>query len=246
MNAPNFESFPPEVIDKLGVYVYRLIDPRDGETFYVGKGKGNRVFAHIRAEQRDLDGDEESNKIQRIQKIRLAGLQVEHVIHRHGMDKETAAEVEAALIDAYPNSTNIVGGRGSSEVGVMSVQDVIRQYTAQEAEFRHRALLINVNRSLANKRELYDAVRFAWKIGSKAEAAEVVLAVEKGLIIGAFIPKKWMQATAQNFPGRGDEPDRRGFEGVEAGQELASLYVDKRVPDKYRQRGASNPIRYTW
>jgi hypothetical protein len=37
------DSFPPEVIDRLKWYVYRLVDPRNGETFYVGKGKGNRV-----------------------------------------------------------------------------------------------------------------------------------------------------------------------------------------------------------
>ncbi len=43
-------SFSPEVIKELGHYVYRLIDPRNGETFYVGKGKGNRVFHHIAGE----------------------------------------------------------------------------------------------------------------------------------------------------------------------------------------------------
>ena len=32
------ESFPPEVIQQLRWYVYRLIDPRNGETFYIGKG----------------------------------------------------------------------------------------------------------------------------------------------------------------------------------------------------------------
>ena len=42
------DSFPPEVSAELKTYVYRLIDPRNGETFYVGKGRGNRVFAHIR------------------------------------------------------------------------------------------------------------------------------------------------------------------------------------------------------
>ena len=29
------ESFSSLVVEKLDVYVYRLIDPRDGETFYV-------------------------------------------------------------------------------------------------------------------------------------------------------------------------------------------------------------------
>ena len=38
------EVFPPDVVPKLKTYVYRLIDPRNGETFYVGKGQGNRVL----------------------------------------------------------------------------------------------------------------------------------------------------------------------------------------------------------
>jgi uncharacterized protein len=44
------DHFPPEVVQRLEVYVYRLIDPRNGATFYIGKGQGNRVFAHVRAE----------------------------------------------------------------------------------------------------------------------------------------------------------------------------------------------------
>lgn len=43
----DINEFPPGVMEHLGWYVYRLIDPRDGSTFYVGKGKGNRVFAHM-------------------------------------------------------------------------------------------------------------------------------------------------------------------------------------------------------
>lgn len=27
-------------------YVYNLIDPRDNSIFYVGKGKGNRMYKH--------------------------------------------------------------------------------------------------------------------------------------------------------------------------------------------------------
>lgn len=40
MNRREIESFPPDVARKLRTYVYRLIDPRSGETFYVGKGQG--------------------------------------------------------------------------------------------------------------------------------------------------------------------------------------------------------------
>ncbi len=56
------ESFPSDVAAKLKFYVYRLIDPRNGETFYVGKGKGNRVFSHIRAAE-GLEGDDIGNKL---------------------------------------------------------------------------------------------------------------------------------------------------------------------------------------
>lgn len=37
-------KFSPEVCDELKYYVYRLVDPRNGQTFYVGKGKNNRVL----------------------------------------------------------------------------------------------------------------------------------------------------------------------------------------------------------
>ena len=113
MNHP-VECFPPGVAEKLKYYVYRLIDPRNGETFYVGKGKGNRVFAHVRDELKMLDDDEDAIelKLKRIREIRGAGFEVAHVIHRHGMDAKTAFEVEAALIDAYPGITTLRVGRG--------------------------------------------------------------------------------------------------------------------------------------
>ena len=42
-------EFSSEVIEKLKYYVYRLVDPKNGQTFYVGKGCRNRVFAHANA-----------------------------------------------------------------------------------------------------------------------------------------------------------------------------------------------------
>jgi len=245
MSQSEIESFPDDVSRRLKTYVYRLIDPRNGETFYVGKGKGNRVFAHIRAEP-NLEGDEFDNKIKRIREIRLASMEVAHVIHRHGMDDRTALEVEAALIDAYPGLTNVSGGVGANDFGAMHPKEIIQRYSAEPAVFRHKALLISVNRT-ASETLLYEATRYAWKINkSKAKQAEVVLATVRGLIVGAFIAEEWLDATVANFPGREDAPGRLGFVGREAPDDIKRLYVGKRVPDEYRKRGAANPIKYTW
>jgi hypothetical protein len=44
MNRSEVESFPPEVAHKLKTYVYRLIDPRNGETSMSGRAKATESF----------------------------------------------------------------------------------------------------------------------------------------------------------------------------------------------------------
>ncbi len=157
-----------------------------------------------------------------------------------------AFEVEAALIDAYPGLTNIAGGTGNNDFGARHAASIIRAYSAEPAQFRHRALLISVNLS-AMETSLYEATRYAWKINvPKAERAEVILATRQGEIVGAFVAKRWLEATAANFPGHPDVPGRFGFVGHDADANLWTLYVGKRVPDEYRKPGAANPIKYTW
>jgi uncharacterized protein len=245
MSQAEIRSFPPDVAEKIKTYVYRLIDPRNGETFYVGRGIGDRIFSHIRGE-RNLEGDDIDNKMKRIREIIIAGLEVGHVIHRHGMNGDTASEVEAALIEAYSGLSNLVAGAGSNDRGVMHAKEIISRYSAEPADFRHKLVLINVNRS-ATESSLYEATRYAWKINkTMAKQAEFVLPTKLGLIVGAFIAHEWIEATTLNFPGRDNWPGRFGFVGMEAPYEIKALYVGKRVPDEYRPPGASNPIRYSW
>ncbi len=170
--------------------------------------------------------------------IRLAGFEVGHVIHRHGMDEKTALQVEAALMDAYPGLTNVAGGAGN-ERGAMHAQEVLEQYGAAPAVFHHKAVLINVNRSALDA-SLYEATRYAWKISkARATQAEVVLATVHGVIWGVFVADEWLAAIPEHFPGRPPVSERLGFVGREAPPEITRLYVSKRVPDKYRKRGAT-------
>lgn len=238
------DNFSEIVSGKLRHYVYRLIDPRNGTTFYVGRGQGDRVFSHAAGQQKITDfEDNEALKLKTIWAIKNAGFEVEHVIHRHGMDADRAKEVEAAMIDAYPGLTNIQVGYDSSR-GVMHAKEVIRLYEAPEAVFKHKLILINVNRS-NEEQDLYDAVRYAWKISpSKARRADYVLAVRRGLIIGAFKAEEWLSATKENFPDFPSIEGRYGFRGHEAPDDVKNLYFQKRLPKGQRKRGASNPIRY--
>lgn len=243
-------SFSESVCEKLGFYVYRLIDPRNAETFYVGKGKGNRLFAHANDElttsELEDDQDSVSEKIHRIRQIRNDGFQVLHVIHRNGMDEKTAFEVEAALIDATAAVANLAGGHGSNDRGPMRAEQVIQLYDAQEADFQHKVLLINVNVS-RDERDLYESVRYAWRLSpDRARLADYVLATSRGLIIGAFVADQWLEASEENFPGFPAVEGRWGFIGRRAPPEVQECYVGKRVPSDYAKKGASNPVKYSF
>ena len=57
-------SFSPITQERIGSYVYMLIDPRDNKIFYVGEGQGNRVFDH---EQEAIESPKESDKLKSTQ-----------------------------------------------------------------------------------------------------------------------------------------------------------------------------------
>ena len=253
------DSFPAGVSEQLKWYVYRLIDPRNGETFYVGKGRGNRIFAHAAGESADnivdspaaQDEDEQEDdvdlKLQRIRDIGVVGLEVSHFVHRHGIERQDVAyEVEAALIDAYPGLTNRVGGHGSGDYGSRHVEEIVAQYAVEDFEVRERLILISIGDSYYSRND-YDAVRSVWKISSsRASNYGLVLGHVRGLVVCAYRPERWLEATRENFPGilAADEPGRRGFEGNRAEPTVWDYYVRKRVPERYRRRGAANPVRF--
>lgn len=247
------DQFPDGVAEHLKWYVYRLIDPRNGDTFYVGKGQGNKVFEHARGLQVVEAGDLLTAKLERIREIRAAGLEVGHVIHRHGLGTQTLAyEVEAAVIDAYPGLTNQVSGHGSGDYGSRHVEEIINEYAGEEFQLEEDLMLISIGVYYYRRDDPYDAVRFAWKLNrSRAEQHRLVLARVRGLVVGAYRPTKWIPATRENFAdlsnryddfGDIDElPGKLGFVG-EPAEDVWDNYVGKRVPERFPR--TQNAIRY--
>ena len=243
------QLFPAEVHNQLRYYVYRLIDPRTGQTFYVGKGKGNRVFEHAKNAIDPGDDDELTDKSRTIQEIINAGLDVVHVIHRHGIeDEQTAFEVEAALIEAYPGLTNLAGGHDNSERGCAHADQLIRRYKIKPINPRHNLLAISIGRSLEEGRSIYDAVRMFWRISEdRARSADYVLAHNGGIVLDVFIADEWADSSDERFSryipdGLAYNPPRKGFIGRQAPLEILDLYKNTRLPAV--RKGAASPIRY--
>ena len=86
------DKFPKIVSTELKYYVYIYSNPITEEIFYVGKGKGNRVFLHLTEES-------ETEKVKYLLDLKLKGLKPKIEILIHGIeDEETALRVEAEII----------------------------------------------------------------------------------------------------------------------------------------------------
>ena len=247
-------KIPDEVFVRLGHYVYKLIDPRDGKIFYIGKGSGDRVLAHIREED-GLDNNESeillSPKLGIIRAIKADGLTPIHVIIRHGLDSESAHLIESVLIQETPGLTNLVAGHGTELYGSATLDQLVMRYFAPTMEIKEgeRVIAINISAS-KDDRSVYEAVRFAWVVNkSRAERADYVLAVTDGICLGVFVADSpWLEATKKNFSALDhDIPGRYGFNGIEASAEVLIRFVNKRLPeDLQRKKGEANPIRYNY
>lgn len=260
MSSQKYNAFPPEVINQIGSYVYRLIDPRNGNTFYVGKGKGNRVFDHVNQQIKlnknfedensvEDDNFHDSLKYETIRNIHKAGLEVIHIIHRYKLTEEEALEVEAALIDCFPGLTNVKQGVNSDR-GVINTETLIKDLSTETFAVlpEDKFILIKTSQDAieiardnypnASEEELiYHAVRAAWKMSlDRAKHYEYVVGSIKGIVVGCYQNCKWKKSK--------EDPSRILFEGEPANQEFSERFMDKRVPDVYRKKGCAIPYRY--
>jgi hypothetical protein len=236
--------------DALGHYVYLLIDPRNGEAFYVGKGVGGRCFEHDYAEDGAL-------KATRFSEIKAAGLEVKVDIIRHGMaSKEDAFLVESAVIDVYgiENLTNKVAGHGAEEFGRASLGALAARYAPEEAKIRHRVIFVKLAFTFhenLSPQELYEAARGVWNLSPEiARDYQYVLALWQGLIVEVYQADRWQAADPAHFKTRKDlEPEHfipkprkccTEFEGSVAPESARLHYLGKSVRKHFDFGGQAN------
>ena len=237
--------FSQKVQEELGYYVYCLVDPRDKKIFYIGKGVGNRVFAHA------CDALESENvsteKLEKIREIIKSGHEVEHYILRHKLTEEDALTVESVLIDFLTYQefntesllTNIVAGHHQWNEGIKTVDQIMQIYDCKPLLLKpgHKLLMVNLNRTYMKKSEdgmrvnsdLYEITRKYWKVSKhNADQIDYLLGVYKGVVRCVLKPTtKWLPFKHREKDGR--VIIRYYVEGVIDDKEGNDLYLNKDV-----------------
>lgn len=265
-STPSIKQFSEMALQQLDrFYVYALIDPRNSQVFYIGKGTGNRVFSH-EAESGKSPKSEKS-KLQRIQDIERAGYDVKRLIVNWGLTESEAFAAEATLINLLnyisPDVlTNIVAGHHIHES--LTAEDFELQYGAEHLkaeDIQHNILCIKINRRYhrdMTPKELYDAVRGIWRASMhtiKSKHIEYVFGVYNQLIVAVYKPDEWHYVSVRIDAPHLDELDTDGFERAQNRvyftcadymqlDENQQFYLHKSIANLKVNQSAQNPITY--
>lgn len=261
------DKFSSKSLIALGdYYVYGLIDPRNDQFFYIGKGTGNRVFNHEMESLNNSDSDKLKLKI--IQEIKNAGLEVKKVIINSNLTEQEAFVAEASLINALnyigdTELTNIVAGHHSSEA--LSVEEFERINGAialEEKNIKHKIMVIKINKLYQrgmNDYSLYEVVRGIWRASfDKAKSVEYVFGVYHSLIVAVYKPTRWYicknakdRLPRQNIVLDSKHENRIFFEDTNFEQGLTLddnqlFYLNKSIINLKINQNAQNPITYLY
>ena len=246
--ATQFPYFKDVLLDRIGHYVYALIDPRNDQIFYIGEGKGNRLYSHVAEKQ--ISEDMRSAKLSTIHEIKQGGQEVQYLILRHGLTKKEARLIESVLIDLLRHRgqdfgaadlANLQSGHKSWSHGLMTSDEIQRRYVSAELDtLPEDAMLININRKYTrfdDSEGVLEAVKGNWVMAKwRTEEIKYVLAEFQGFVIEVFEVTAW-----RHHPEIG-RSGRYSFSGVPAPDDVRNRYLNRRLPKK---RGQSNLIRYT-
>ena len=188
------KKFSKEIKKALKYYVYLFSNPITGEIFYVGKGKGDRVFYH-------LEDTNENEKVKKIKEIRSQGREPKIEFLVHGVEDEvTIKKIEAAIIDLIGKNklTNKIGGYESSYFGRMDLNQIKARYTSDEANITEKVVLIKLSTTFRYNMEpieLYDYTRGIWKVAeNRRNEITHAFAVYDGIIQETYNVLQWFKA----------------------------------------------------
>jgi hypothetical protein len=184
------DKFDKRIVDKLGRYVYVLVDPTNdkNQIFYVGKGKNGRVLDHLKSRaDPNIRGAINDEKNRRIGKIRDGGFEPQwYVVSRNIGSDEAAFQAEAALIYSIKTCmkestlTNILSGSMLKKHGGANQQEVL-SWSARPVNPKRpfgQVLVFNIDRALKERKTNYEATCGKWfDVPEHCRSADQCLAV---------------------------------------------------------------------
>lgn len=245
-------KFSNSIIKALKFYVYIYVHPISNEIFYVGKGKGNRIFSH-------LDDKKESEKVAIINDLKQKGLTPKIEILIHGLeDEKTALRVESSIIDllGLHNLSNKQTGYKSAKFGRMTLEQVKSAYDQETVDINEPAILIRISQAFRYSMsdvELYDYTRGQWRLNpERASRAKYAFAVYGGIVQEVYTVLHWYEANQTFNVRKSNENINRKEDRTEGRYEFIGNIAEEKIRKKYRHKsvehyfklGNSNPIRY--
>ena len=246
-------KFSGPVVDVLKYYVYLYSNPNTAEVFYVGKGKGNRVFSHLK-------DTSESQKVAYIDNLRNQNLTPQIDILVHGIeDEETALRVESSIIDllGIQSLTNKQSGYKSATYGRMTLEQIVSAYDRQSVEIFEPAILIRISQAFRysmSEIELYDYTRGQWRLNPEnAKKAKFAFGIYEGIVQEVYEILDWYEA-GKTYSVRqlNENIKRKEEEGLDGRYEFIGNIAPEPIRNRYKyksvahyfQKGNSNPILY--
>ncbi len=239
--SEDLEEFSQITKENIGYYVYCLIDPRNNEIFYIGKGCGSRVFAH----QQEEGNNPKNLRIKEIQKL---GLNIKKYIIRYGLTEEESFHLEAALIDILSANIwntrqllNIMGGHHCLDNGMKSVEEIEAYFCVEKInkeDINDNVLIVNINKTYNLLNNVYESTRRSWIISEKRlPEIDLVISEYKGIFRKVYKPIKWYEDKNHT------ERTRWMFDGIDVSSEYPQ-YINKK--NHFKKRGNMSPTQFVW
>lgn len=216
-------------------YVYVYSHPDTRQPFYVGKGRGGRVRAHLDFEV------PERKKQEIIDELRKQGREPIIEIMQWNLSEEAAFAAEAALIQliGLDQLANEQSGRGTSKLHADFIE-----YIRDKAPLRisprkgEEMLIISANRYYRDgmsRFELYDAVRGNLHVArERVEDCRRVLVLLYGYVIDVYENPVCVKAgsEARNFKTQ-EEPSGYDLVASFANEILRNHYVGRKLNARF-------------
>ncbi|NLD28044.1 MAG: hypothetical protein BWY40_00585 [bacterium ADurb.Bin270] len=202
--------------EKLGGFVYALIDPRTNNVFYVGLGGGieaqgnQRPENHLVATLTKISTNELlSDKEKIIRDIWNDGLEVKLAVVRRNLTRKEAIHVEAALIDIFqkvqegPILTNMQSGHGKKEHSIITEDNLVELVAepVNPSVSIENVWLFNIRSEMDKGRTAYESTLGNWVIADRECGVGYAVGLKNGISRTVIKIESW-QTMFENKNGK--------------------------------------------